>query len=673
MKYSLLFIFYIGTVFIYANSHADPLVIDEDAFEKEINLSTTSSRLPQKEGAEPVPVTIIDRETIERSGFNNIIVLFRLVPGMLPTYLAGNTPLLQRHGSADFVNNNLLVMLDGRPVYTALLNNVDWQTLPINIHDIEKIEISRSPNSSIYGSNAFKGSINIITKKPHQETGTSILTTQGSRDTKNYFIRSSEANGDWHNSISLTAENDTGFKNVHDDNKTTKLFLQADKNTPNDTFSIQAGVTESRNTVNIEYVHPYAAEPVKYNIDSYFTYINWMKRLSPSHGFTVKAHHTKIDKSDTYKTILLSSILGIDPADVFATIGKPDQQITFSSFDAITRTSGFEVFFNNINTKNINYNIGYSLNHDNIKSPRWFSHNNWIENNTHQLFTQLNYKPNHHHVINSSLLLEKNNFTKTQTSYRLSYLYKPEQNHTLRFSTARANQLPDNIHINSFHSANYADGDIVKLHYVGNKDIKHAQNDIIEIGYHYHKNHKTHIDINLFNYKITDFISVKEDNTNLYPYDFNNQFFLLSNTGSYQMQGIEVQNKYSITNNSYLQLFYTYLDAAGKTSRHVLNNKFLDHNELTPHQIYGLLTGLNFYDGWSTNIGMYHVDALKTGNGIPVKPYTRIDFNLQKKMNIGGIKGNLSFIAHNIGDEYTEYYSQSIQDTTYYINLKLQL
>lgn len=661
---------------IFAEEKFDKYILDEDNITHEINILSTSSRLPQPTGSEPVPTTIIDSEAIERSGFNNIIDVFRLVPGMLPTYISGNTPILQRHGASSNINNSLLIMIDGRPIYTALFYNTDWQTVPINIHDIEKIEVVRSPNSSIYGSNAFKGSVNIITKKAHGETKTSIRTTQGSRNTKNYYIRKSGIYNDWNTGISLSLESDEGFhgpEEKDDDNDTQKLFVFAENNMPDQTLSIQTGFTKSRNQQGATKIHDYSGNtPIEHDIDSYFGYLNWKNKLSRNHDINFKLHHTNIDQSDDYKTSSLSTILGIDSSLVMGAIGKPDQQINYSYYDAKTRTTGVELFLTGKPDNKTTYSLGYILNHDEVNSFRWYGHNGWTNNNTHQITGHYNYKLGNNHIINSSILFEKNNFIDTTTSYRLSYLYHPTYNHSFRISLGRANQLPENVQSNGFNAAYYEDGDIIKLNYRGNNETVPAKNDIYEIGYQYKDSSTTNFDLNIFKYEISNVLDTKEDNTKVYPYDLFNRHYRYDNTGNFKVEGIEAQLEYKPFDNSYLRFFYTFLNAKGKTSVNVSDTKFIYAEVYTPKYIYGMLAGGSYIDNWLFNVGLYHTEGLKWFLGDAAAPRTRVDINLIKRFMIGTLKGDIQFTLHNIGGKHTDFFKSNIQETDYYIKLHLK-
>ncbi|MCP4871482.1 MAG: TonB-dependent receptor [Proteobacteria bacterium] len=132
----------------------------------------------------PVATTIITAEEIRLSGATNIPDLLRRVPGMsILTMGAGNANLAMR-GFNQRISNKLLVLVDGRSAYLDFLGGTFFRTLSIDIQDVERIEVIRGPNSTLYGANAFGGVVNIITKKEQvDEFGGQIHITAGSGET----------------------------------------------------------------------------------------------------------------------------------------------------------------------------------------------------------------------------------------------------------------------------------------------------------------------------------------------------------------------------------------------------------------------------------------------------------------------------------------------------------
>lgn len=139
-----------------------------ELFEEEARVVTASRRTEAVREA-PVAVEVVTAEDIRASGAVNIWDYMRFRAGMNIVdgrSGEGNRALVSIRGfPAEFVDN-MLVLLDGRSVYTGLSGGAVWEELPVQAQDIERIEIIRGPNAALYGSNAGLGVINIITRRP---------------------------------------------------------------------------------------------------------------------------------------------------------------------------------------------------------------------------------------------------------------------------------------------------------------------------------------------------------------------------------------------------------------------------------------------------------------------------------------------------------------------------
>ncbi|MBF0427654.1 MAG: TonB-dependent receptor [Magnetococcales bacterium] len=123
-------------------------------------------------------VTVIDQEEIRRSGLNTLPELLRLVPGLEVARInANNWAITSRGFNAQF-SNKLLVLMDGRTLYTPLFAGVNWNLQDVMLNDVERIEVIRGPGGTVWGANAVNGVINIITKKAADTQG-GLLTVGG--------------------------------------------------------------------------------------------------------------------------------------------------------------------------------------------------------------------------------------------------------------------------------------------------------------------------------------------------------------------------------------------------------------------------------------------------------------------------------------------------------------
>lgn len=142
-----------------------------------IDVVVTASKKPEDLFETPLSVTIIKKEEINRSGVTNIPEALRLSPGLIVREITPGNYDVQIRGYDDITKNvyltlpyntTTLVMIDNRIVYSYFTGGTFWETFPVDIHDIERIEVVRGPASALYGSNAVTGVINLITSRAHK-------------------------------------------------------------------------------------------------------------------------------------------------------------------------------------------------------------------------------------------------------------------------------------------------------------------------------------------------------------------------------------------------------------------------------------------------------------------------------------------------------------------------
>jgi iron complex outermembrane receptor protein len=144
-----------------------------------MNIQVTSvSKKQQTISQAAAAISVITQEDIQRSGATNIPDLLRMVPGLDVAQINANTWAISARGFNSQFANKLLVLIDGRAVYTPLLGGVSWETLDVPVEDIDRIEVILGPGGTIWGANAVNGVINVITKKTADTLG-GVLTTGG--------------------------------------------------------------------------------------------------------------------------------------------------------------------------------------------------------------------------------------------------------------------------------------------------------------------------------------------------------------------------------------------------------------------------------------------------------------------------------------------------------------
>jgi len=152
--------------------------ISRMSIEELMNVEVTSvAKRPQRVADAAAAVFVITQEDIRRSGAASIPEALQMVPGLEVARIDENKWAIGSRGFNGRFDNKLLVLIDGRSVYTPLFSGVYWNVQDVMLEDIDRIEVIRGPGATLWGANAVDGVINIITK-PAQATQGGLLTAE---------------------------------------------------------------------------------------------------------------------------------------------------------------------------------------------------------------------------------------------------------------------------------------------------------------------------------------------------------------------------------------------------------------------------------------------------------------------------------------------------------------
>jgi iron complex outermembrane recepter protein len=139
---------------------------------------TSASKKEQKLSRVPAAIFVITQEEIRRSGATNIPDLLRMVPGLEVAQVTPSVWAISARGFNGQYSNKLLVLIDGRTVYTPLFSGVYWDAQDVPLASIDRIEVIRGPGATVWGANAVNGVINIMTKIARETPG-GMATSEG--------------------------------------------------------------------------------------------------------------------------------------------------------------------------------------------------------------------------------------------------------------------------------------------------------------------------------------------------------------------------------------------------------------------------------------------------------------------------------------------------------------
>lgn len=148
----------------------------------QIKVTTVSKR------AEPAwdvaaALTVLTHSDVRQAGVRTLGDALRLVPGVSAAQINARDWMIGTRGFDQQFANKLLVMIDGRSIYTPLFGGVLWDSADIVLQDLEQIEVIRGPGAAVWGSNAVNGVINIVTKPATDTLGTLLEARWGTVET----------------------------------------------------------------------------------------------------------------------------------------------------------------------------------------------------------------------------------------------------------------------------------------------------------------------------------------------------------------------------------------------------------------------------------------------------------------------------------------------------------
>jgi iron complex outermembrane receptor protein len=424
---------------------------DDLFFEMPVVLS--ASRLEQPISETPMAVTSIDREIIEASGARTIPEILRLVPGIV----VGNSVnewgeeaklVVTYHGHTDQYSKQMQVLIDGRSIYEPLLGGVNWNMLPINIEDIERIEVSRGPNSSTYGSNSFLAVINIITRHASEDSGHFAKLRAGNHDIRDALYRYGGNNDDGNLDyrVTVATQNDDGLdakKNIgpyqhsdeevdnHDDISTGAIDYRIDYQIDNSsTLTYQGGY--GRTELDID--ENFAAAGIRPVRDSDTTNVHQFIKLenvvNDKNSYIVQYYYNQQYKIDQSTSKVVQPGAPLDDFTLFLDFGLKSERhnIEFTHF--------------NQTTDSLRLIWGASVQQDISSSPFWLNGQGTIRRETYQLFANTEWQINTKNLLNFGALYEDNKTLDKEISPRLSLIHKLNDKHSLRLALSRAIRAP---------------------------------------------------------------------------------------------------------------------------------------------------------------------------------------------------------------------------------------
>ncbi|KEF32469.1 TonB-dependent receptor [Marinobacter nitratireducens] len=431
---------------------ADLLALDGN--NSEIPEVLTTTRLRQSKLKVPGSTTILTGDMLRNLGVQNLVEAFRLVPGMVVGDRGSTNPVTSYHGTSQYEQRRLQVQIDGRTAYRISLADVDWIAMPVALENIERIEISRGPNSAAYGINAFLGSINIITRSPQDTAGAEAYASAGSRGHLRTFTSVGDSNlgGSWRLSYEKRKSNgydsqveggeEIPFHDGHDvNNFNFDSIIRLDDN---HSVDVRAGVLEGVNEEDLNKSGKLGAttDP-DIQMNDYYLQLRFDGATSDTHFYHVQASYQNQRRRQRWSvSIPATTINALLPPGSPAFPTNQGPFIADLNEDSEEARQEFELQDTLIFNDDLKLVSGLGYRKDTYISETFF--NGRGNNYQSRVFANLEYSPQRWVTFNFGGNWEKT--TTTDEGYfspRAATNLIFNDNHALRFVFSRAVRTPD--------------------------------------------------------------------------------------------------------------------------------------------------------------------------------------------------------------------------------------
>src|SRR5258707_7714432 len=161
----------------------DPRDLADLSLEELGNIQITSvSRRAERLSDAAASVFVITAEDIRRSGVTNLPEALRLAPNLQVAQVNADGYAISARGFNGSAANKLLVLIDGRSVYTPLFSGVFWDVQDMMLEDVERIEVISGPGGTLWGVNAVNGVVNVITRSAKGTRGGVLSAGAGNQE-----------------------------------------------------------------------------------------------------------------------------------------------------------------------------------------------------------------------------------------------------------------------------------------------------------------------------------------------------------------------------------------------------------------------------------------------------------------------------------------------------------
>ena len=668
----------------------------EQDYLQELPIVLSASRLSQPISETPNAMTVIDRDMIVASGARNIADVFKLVPSMYVGYANGHTPIVSYRGITDEYARRMQVLVDGRSIYLPIFGQVDWAELPLDIEDIDRIEVIRGPSAASHGSNSVQGVINIFTHRASDVRGAKISARLGDADISDVSARFGGAGESWDYRVTLASRSDNGFDPLPtiiniplNDNSRTQLINTRINYRPtgSDSIDIQLGYSDSSRMLGDQ--RPSFNAPVRdQKVSTDYEQLTWLRTLDVNSDFQLNYYHIGRDNKDERYSVAPALPYG----------AKAPGSYLFSD-NAVIHRHDLEMQHTLRTSPDNRVVWGVGARQDSATAPNTLRYSpTWRE---YRLFAHDELRITPASLMNIGAMAEKNALGQTRVSPRISYNYHLTPRNTLRASVSVAYRNPEMVEELGNQSVSLAAP--WKWHKTSAAGGLSPEKAISrEIGYIGQLDEVgSTLDVRIFHDQISDIIWVDPVYDPLiYPTSVVTPMSFKSDFNAYH-SGLEATLNYQLGARSKLTFNYSHQTAGAVPSRAssyaypaysaalnaslnaALNASLISYankySQTVPLNSGSLLFSHDFSSGTQLGAGFYHINPVRSLDAGLMQPLTRyLDlrvaqrFGSKRSREKGSGSGEIALVVQNaLSDHYFDYSTQTRHKRRVYLTAAL--
>jgi len=591
------------------------------------------SRLAQTQGDTPGAVTILERDFIRMSGARTVVDVLRFVPGFqTTTSFEADAPVATYHGRNDDWANRVQVLVDGRSVYSGLLQGsagIGWQTLALD--DIERIEVLRGSNSATYGARAFLGVVNIISRDVRETSGTAVALVGGENGVGDLGFSHSWTALDASFRLSVDSVSDDGLQGAYGKNHTERLNFSShfalEQGTELDLRAGGLGIYAGRGSLDPSQFGNPARQRF---MGSQFVQADWRRTLDDSQDVSLQASHTENTIVDRFR---------------YGDASSP-------YFGAAVDASGVE-YVDSLTVQNtrrwspvLRTVWGAEFRREKVVSPPLFDLLHSVSNDFYRLFGSAEWRLQPALLLNAGALVEHSDIAGDSFSPRVMLNWTAAPGHTLRAGASTAFRPPSAYEKYAQVRFRDANGLNPTGYFTFNDGSLQAERLLSqELGYHLAPAGSVLSgDVRLYQERVSGGIAHTEYDVN---FGANPEHYLNSNTD--EIQGLELQLGWAPSPGNRLLLTQSWTDIHSSNIVGGSNQFRTEHG--APRYAASLAWMQRFDTGWQLTLLCSQADEvalLSSSSDRALSSTHRSDLRLARELRIGGKRAEIALLLQGV-------------------------